>query len=293
MEIKKSTGEKMFEGIIYVLLLLIILITLYPFIYVFSSSISDPNEVAAQNVWLFPKGFSLESYKMAFENPDLWQSYYNTIWYTVVGTALNVLVTVLGAYPLSRRNFFGRSFFMVFIAITMFFGGGLVPMFILVKNLKLYNTRWAIILPGLVATWNLIIARVYFQSSIPESLPEAAEIDGCTDIGILFRIVLPLSFPILAVLTLYYAVGHWNSYFSALIYLPNKRLQPVQVYLTKVLIEQTEEALGGMEEISSRSMYAIQMRHTIIIIVTLPILCVYPFLQKYFVKGVMIGAIKE
>lgn len=293
MEIKKSAGEKVFEGAIAFLLILIILITLYPFVYVFSASISDPKEVAAQNVWLLPKGFSLESYRMAFENPDLWQSYYNTIWYTVVGTALNVLVTVIGAYPLSRKDFFGKGFFMVFIAITMFFSGGLIPMFILVKNLNLYNTRWALILPGLVTTWNLIIARVYFQSSIPESLPEAAKIDGCTDIGILFKIVLPLSTPILAVLTLYYAVGHWNSYFNALIYLADRKLQPVQIYLMKVLIEQSEEALGGMEGVSSRSMYAVQMRYTIIIIVILPILCVYPFLQKYFVKGVMIGAIKE
>lgn len=293
MEIKQSAGEKIFEGIIVFLLIVIILITLYPFVYVFSASISDPKEVAAQNVWLLPKGFSLESYRMAFENPDLWQSYYNTIWYTVVGTALNVLVTVIGAYPLSRKDFFGKNFFMVFIAITMFFSGGLIPMFILVKNLNLYNTRWALILPGLVTTWNLIIARVYFQSSIPESLPEAAKIDGCTDIGILFKIVLPLSTPILAVLTLYYAVGHWNSYFNALIYLADRKLQPVQIYLMKVLIEQSEEALGGMEGVSSRSMYAVQMRYTIIIIVILPILCVYPFLQKYFVKGVMIGAIKE
>jgi len=293
LSFKKSIGERVYEAIITFILIIAMTITLYPFIYVFSMSISDPAEVAAQTVWLLPKGFSLDSYKIAFENPDLWRSYYNTLWYTVVGTTLNVFLTIIGAYPLSRKNFQLRHFFMVVIAITMFFSGGLIPMFILVNKLGLYNTRWAVILPGAVSAWNLIIARVFFQSTIPDSLPEAAKLDGCSDIGILFRVVMPLSMPIIAVLTLYYAVGHWNSYFSALLYLPDQKLQPVQIYLMKVLIEQTEEALGGLEDLGIRSSLAAQMKYTIIIIVVLPILCVYPFLQKYFVKGVMIGAIKE
>ena len=293
MKVEKSIGERIYESLVTFLLIIAMIITLYPFIYVFSMSISDPAEVAAQSIWLLPKGFSLDSYKIAFENPDLWRSYYNTLWYTVVGTTLNVFLTIIGAYPLSRRNFQLRHFFMVVIAITMFFSGGLIPMFILVNKLGLYNTRWVIILPGAVSAWNLIIARVFFQSTIPDSLPEAAKLDGCSDIGILFRIVMPLSMPIIAVLTLYYAVGHWNSYFSALLYLPDQKLQPVQIYLMKVLIEQTEEALGGLEDIGTRTSLAAQMKYTIIIIVVLPILCVYPFLQKYFVKGVMIGAIKE
>jgi len=293
MKLRKSIGERVFDGSITFFLILAMMITLYPFIYIFSMSISDPNEVASQSIWLLPKGFSLDSYKIAFENPDLWRSYYNTLWYTIIGTALNVFMTIMGAYPLSRRNFQLRHFFMVVIAITMFFSGGLIPMFILINKLHLYNTRWALIIPGAVSAWNLVLARVFFQSTIPDSLPEAAKLDGCSEGGILFRIVMPLSMPIIAVLTLYYAVGHWNSYFGALLYLPNPKLQPVQIYLMKVLIEQTEEALGGMQDVGARSMLAAQMKYTIIIIVVLPILCVYPFLQKYFVKGVMIGAIKE
>lgn len=293
MKFKKSRIELIFDSLIYFILIFAVLITLYPFIYVISMSISDPEHVLRQDIFLLPKGLSLGAYKLVFENPDVWRSYYNTVWYTVVGTSINIFMTVIAAYPLSRRNLFGRNFFMFFITFTMFFSGGLIPSFLLVRSLGLYNTRWAMVIPGAVSAWYIIITRTYFQSSIPDSLIEAAKIDGCNDISILFRIVLPLSAPIIAVLALFYAVGHWNSFFNALIYLPDKNLQPLQIYLVRVLIQASPELLGQMQDEFARSAYFIQLKYAVIIVTILPIICVYPFLQKYFVKGVMIGAIKE
>jgi putative aldouronate transport system permease protein len=256
-------------------------------------SISSPEHVLQQDIWFLPKGFSVGAYKLVFENPDVWRAYYNTIWYTLVGTTINVFMTVIGAYPLSRKNLIGRNFFTFFITFTMFFSGGLIPSFLLIKNLGLYNTRWAMVLPGAVSAWYIIIARTYFQSSIPDGLIDAAKIDGCNDISILFRIVIPLSAPIIAVLALFYAVGHWNSFFNALLYLPDKNLQPIQIYLVRVLIQASPELIGQIQDEFARSAYFIQLKYAVIIITILPIICVYPFLQKYFVKGVMIGAIKE
>lgn len=291
MKIKKYPMEKLTDGFINIILLFAMAITTYPFIYVISMSISDPLFVMRDEIWLLPKGFSLHAYKMVFENPDIWRSYYNTVWYTGVGTFFNVLMTVLAAYPLARKNFVGRNFLVMFIAVTMFFSGGLIPTFILVNKMGLYNTRWAIILPGIVSAWNIIIARTFFEN-IPESLHESAMLDGANDIKVLFKIILPISMPILSVLVLFYAVAHWNSYFSALVYLPNKDLQPLQVYLAKVLIDNSDQLLGDMEGSYARNMYGIQLKYAAIIVATLPILFAYPFLQKYFVKGVMIGAIK-
>jgi putative aldouronate transport system permease protein len=194
----QKTYKKYKTGDFFIEFLLIIgtLITLYPFIYIISMSISEPNAVLAQEVWLLPKGFSLGSYNMVFESNAIWTSYGNTIWYTAVGTTINVVFTLMGAYALSRREFFARNGIMLYITITMFFSGGLIPTFLLVNNLGLYNSRWAMILPGAINTWNLIVARTYFQSSIPDSLPESAKLDGCTDIGIFMKIVIPLSTPI-------------------------------------------------------------------------------------------------
>lgn len=293
MRYRKSKLELTFDVFIYLGLVFAAFITLYPFIYVISMSISNPIHVLRQEIYLFPKGFSLGAYKLVFDNPDVWRAYYNTVWYTLVGTTVNVFMTVIGAYPLSRKTFIGRDFFMFLIAFTMFFSGGMIPSFLLVRSLGLYNTRWALILPGAVNAWYLIIARTYFQSSIPDSLIDAAKIDGCNDISILFRIVLPLSSPIIAVLALYYAVGHWNAFFGALLYLPDKNLQPIQLYLVRVLIQASPELLGQLQDEFARSAYFIQLKYAVIIITILPIICIYPFLQKYFVKGVMIGAIKE
>lgn len=278
--------------LIYLVMIFVIIITLYPFVYVLSMSISDPRYVLADTIWLYPKGFSLESYKKVFENEEIWTAYYNTVFYTVVGTALNILFTMLAAYPLSRRTFFARNWIMVIIVITMFFGGGLIPSFLLIKELGLYNTRWAVLLPGLTSAFYIIITRTFFQS-IPDSLTESAKIDGANDIGILMRIIIPLSKPILAVLSLFYAVGHWNSYVSAMIYLPNPKLQPMSLYLMKILVQNNDSMMEGMTDQIDRALFAAQLKYAIIIVTILPILLIYPFLQRFFVKGVMIGSLKE
>ncbi|HCS74246.1 MAG TPA: sugar ABC transporter permease [Clostridiales bacterium] len=291
----QKTYKKYKIGDSFIELLLIIgtLITLYPFIYIISMSISEPNAVLAQEVWLLPKGFSLGSYNMVFENKEIWTTYGNTIWYTVVGTIINVVFTLMGAYALSRKEFFARSSIMVYITITMFFSGGLIPTFLLVNNLGLYNSRWAMILPGAINTWNLIVARTYFQSSIPDSLPESAKLDGSTDIGIFLKIVLPLSTPIIAVLIVFYAVGHWNAWFNASLYLGDSSLHPLQLFLHKILLMNSPDLLEGMEDAFERVAYAIQLKYASIVVAALPIICIYPFVQKYFVTGVMLGAIKE
>lgn len=292
MNVKDKILSNLFDVFIYATLIFCVIITIYPLLYTLSMSISDPIAVARNEIFLFPKGFSLKSYGMVFQNKEIWVSYYNTLWYTSVGTAINVAITILSGYALSRKRFFLRKKLMMMIVFTMFFSGGLIPQFILVNNLHLYNTRWAIIIPSAINTFNLIICIIFFQG-IPDSIEEAASIDGASQYRILFKIFIPLSMPIIAVLALFYAVGHWNSYFAAMIYLPNADLQPLQLYLRKVLILSNTQSLsssitGGYE----RSMATIQLKYSVIIVSMLPILCTYPFLQKYFIKGVMIGSIK-
>ena len=266
-------------------------ITAYPLIYVFSMSISDPTAVISNSIKLFPKGFSLAAYKMIFGSGDIWRSYYNTIIYTVGGTAISVTLTLLAAYPLSRKQFFLRKPLSIFFLISMFFTGTLVPMYLLINQLGLYNTRWAIILPTGAAAYYIVMART-FLSTIPESLYESAKIDGANEFTILRRIFIPLSMPIMAVLILYYAVQQWNSYFNAMVYLPNKSLQPLQLYLMKVLINNEGTGAAGNAGMSL-SMVSLQLKYVVIVVALIPILCVYPYLQKYFTKGMMIGAVKE
>jgi putative aldouronate transport system permease protein len=273
-------------------LLFAALIALYPFLYVFSMSLSAPEHVLKRDVFFWPRGLGLTGYQLVVSNPSFWQSYYNTIWYTVVGTLVNVVMTVLAAYPLSRDNFIFRRFFSIIITITMFVSGGMIPFFIIVSNLGLYNTRLALILPFAVSAWSIIIARTFY-SQISETLAEAAKIDGANEFQILLRIMLPLSKAILAVIALFSAVGYWNSYFWALIFLRNADLQPLQIYLYKILIQLKQETMQGLQIGISRSAATEQLKYASIMISILPILCVYPFLQKHFVKGVMIGAIKE
>lgn len=289
----RTVSGTVFDSFNNIFLFLITVITLYPFVYIMSMSISDPQAVLAQQIWLLPKGFSLGSYKLVFENAQIWQAYFNTIWYTVIGTSVNVMLTIMAAYALSRKEFFAKNLIMIFIAVTMFFSGGMIPTFLLVNKLGLYNTRWAMIIPGAVSAWNLIIARTYFQASIPDSLVEAAKIDGGTDIGILFKVVLPLSLPIVAVLTIFYAVGHWNAWFDALLYLSDARLHPLQLFLRKILLMNSPDMMQGMDDAFERVAYAVQLKYASIMVATLPLLCIYPFMQKYFVTGVMLGAIKE
>mgnify|MGYP000879917035 CR=1 FL=1 len=289
--IKQGKSEIVFEWIIILILTAICLIVIYPLILIVSSSFSDPLAVLAGDVSLLPVRPNLNIYKMIFRNNEIWSSYRNTIIYTAAGTAVNLIMTALGAYPLSRRDFYGNGFFAGVFVFTMFFGGGMIPGYLLVKDLKLLNTMWALILPGAVGTWNMIIMRTFFQGSIPMEMQEAAFIDGANDLGVFWRIVIPLSSPIIAVMALFYGVGHWNSWFSALLYISDRKKYPLQIILREILIQSnTQEMSGGA--ITDQEMIGDSIKYATMVVATLPILCLYPFLQKYFVKGVMIGAIK-
>jgi len=288
---KRSTvGDRIFYVIDYFLLALVICITLYPFIFVFSASISDPGALGRGEVWLWPVGFSTNAYKIVMEDKEIWTGYGNTIWYVVVGTTINIILTTITAYPLSRENFSARDKIMMFIAFTMFFSGGMIPTYLLVKELGLINSRWALVIVGGISTWNLIIMRTFFEG-IPASLHEAATIDGASELQILVKIFLPLSLPVMAVMVLFYAVGHWNSYFPALMYLNDGEKYPLQMILRKILIQYDQNKM--VEEMTQgREVVGQAVRYATIIVSTVPILLIYPFLQKYFVTGVMIGAIK-
>nr|WP_296480402.1 carbohydrate ABC transporter permease [uncultured Acetatifactor sp.] len=289
---RMSPGDRIFTVCNYVFCFLAACITLYPLIYVFSMSISTPEAVVSNLVTLLPKGFSLKAYEMIFRNGEVWRSYYNTIWYTVVGTAISTVLTMMAAYPLSRRQFFLRRQLSFFFTLSMFFSGTLVPMYLLINRIGLYNTRWAIVLPTGAAAYYIIMART-FLSTIPDSLYESARIDGATEWTILRKIFIPLSMPIMSVLIIYYAVHQWNGYFNAMIYLPGRKdLQPLQVFLMKILIN-NESVAGEVAGSATMSMISLQLKYVVIVVALVPILCVYPFLQKYFIKGMMIGAVKE
>ena len=281
------------DTFVYLGVALAFVVTLYPFVFVLSMSISDPVAVARREIFLLPKGFSLDAYRTVLNDPTVIRSYYNTIWYTSVGTVLNLVFTVMAAYPLSKRNFSARGVLMFLFVFTMFFSGGLIPLFVLVVKLGLYATRWAIVIPPLIAMFNLIICRTFFQT-LPEDLFECARIEGAGEWRIVWKIVLPLSRPIIAVLVLFYGIGHWNSIFPALLYLPDADLQPIQIYLRRVLIQASPEAVQQFEtgESGRGVMAMVQIKFAVMIVAVLPILLLYPFLQKYFVKGVLIGALK-
>ena len=289
---RMSPGDRIFTCCTYVFCFLAACVTLYPLIYGFAMSISAPEAVVSNLVTLFPKGFSLKAYEMIFRNKEVWRSYYNTIWYTVVGTAISTTLTMMAAYPLSRRQFFLRRQLSFFFTLSMFFSGTLVPMYLLINKIGLYNTRWAIVLPTGAAAYYIIMART-FLSTIPDSLYESARIDGASEWTILRKIFIPLSMPIMSVLIIYYAVHQWNGYFNAMIYLPGRKdLQPLQVFLMKILIN-NESVAGEVAGSATMSMISLQLKYVVIVVALVPILCVYPFLQKYFIKGMMIGAVKE
>ncbi len=288
-----TVEDVLVDTFVYLGVAVAFIVTLYPFVFVLSMSISDPAAVARREVFLLPKGFSLAAYRTVLSDPTVIRSYYNTIWYTGVGTTLNLVFTVMAAYPLSKRNFSARGVLMFLFVFTMFFSGGLIPLFVLVVKLGLYATRWAIVIPTLIATFNLIICRTFFQT-LPEDLFECARIEGAGEWRIVWKIVLPLSRPIIAVLILFYGIGHWNSFFPALLYLPEADLQPIQIYLRRVLIQASPEAVQQFEtgESGRGVMAMVQIKFAVMIVAVLPILLLYPFLQKYFVKGVLIGALK-
>lgn len=291
---KYISEDKVFSFFVYLLLTIVMLMIAFPLLYLVSASFSEPQAVISGRVWLLPVDFTLKGYEAIFKDNSLIRGFGNSVFITVVGTCLNIIVTVMMAYPLSRRKFYGRKFFTMFMMFTMFFNGGLVPTFLLINQLSMYNSYWAIILPGCVGVTNVIICRTYFESSIPEELYEAASLDGCDDFGFLLRIALPLAKPVLAVLVLYYAVGHWNSYFKEMIYLEDKIKYPLQVVLRQIIIMSqiademmldfsTAERVQGMADL---------LKYSTIVVSSLPMLMLYPFIQKYFVKGVMIGSVK-
>ena len=276
---------------------IVLVLTLYPLIYVLSASFSDPVSVTTGKVTLLPVQPTLDGYATIFQYGPIWLGYRNTLFYTIVGTLINMAVTLPCAYALSRRDFVGRNVLSIFFAFTMFFSGGLIPTYLVVKQLKLLNTVGALLLPTAMSVWNMIIARTYFQNSIPAGLEEAATIDGCSNLKLFFQIILPLSQPIIAVLILYYAVGHWNEYFNALIYLNDQNIYPLQLILRNILLlDQMFDMMDSDPEARQEMMRLLQMKESmkfgIIVLSTLPVMVLYPFLQKFFVKGVMIGAIK-
>ncbi|CQR58341.1 carbohydrate ABC transporter permease [Paenibacillus riograndensis] len=297
---KESRGDKLFLISTYVYLCLALVVVVYPLVYILSASISSPQDVNSGAMWLFPKNVTLDGYKLVFENPKIWNGYLNTIIYTVLGTLLNLAVTLPASYALSRSDFVGRQLFMAFILFTMFFSGGLVPTYLLVKNLGLINSMGALILPVAASVWNIVVARTFFQTTIPKELQEAAHIDGCTNLKLFIRIILPLSAPIVAVMALFYGVGHWNSYFPSLIYLNDEAKYPLQMVLRQILVlqemsaETTGAAINGevAMAMNSKAETASLIKYGVIVVSTLPIVAVYPFLQRYFVQGVMIGSVK-
>ena len=291
----KSTpsDERLFDTMVYGIAAVIMLIVLYPLVFTVSASFSDPARVLSGEVWLLPKGVNVEAYANILENSRIWTGYGNSILYAVVGTLINIMMTILAAYPLSRPDLPLRNGIMILITLTMFFGGGLIPTYLLVRDLGMVDTMWALIIPGAIATYNLIVMRTYFQSSIPWELQEAAHMDGCNNWRLLIRIILPLSKPILAVMVLFYAVAHWNSFFQALIYIRDEAKYPLQLVLREILlISQSAQIDGGSVGLEKQILLAESIKFAVIIVSSLPVLIMYPFVQKHFVKGVMIGSIK-
>ena len=295
MIMRKSRDDRVFDLVNTVLLVLALVIVLYPLYFVVIASFSDPLEVISGHVLLLPKGVNVEGYRMVFRDPDVLVGYRNTIFYTLFGTAINLVLTVLAAYPLSRADFVGRGVFTLVLTVTMFFSGGLIPTYLLLSNtLHMTDTIWAMLLPGAISVWNVVIVRTYMQTSIPAGLHEAAVVDGCTNTQLLLRIILPLSKPVLAAMALFYGVAHWNEFFNALIYINSKSLYPLQLVLRSILIQNqmSDNMLGDLESLASRQVLAESIKYALIVVASAPIIAVYPFLQKYFVKGLMIGAIK-
>jgi putative aldouronate transport system permease protein len=289
----QTRGDRAFDILNYAMLFIILIIILYPLIFIISASISNPQAVNSGHMLLLPKDITFLGYKKVFQNEDILIGYRNTIFYTIVGTSINLVMTILAAYPLSRRDLAGKNIVMVLLVVTMFFSGGLIPTYLLVKKLGMLNTIWVMVIPNAVSIWNIIIMRTFFQQSIPNEIQEAAAIDGSSDFHMLLKVILPLSMPIIAVMTLFYSVGHWNAFFNGLIYLTDQHLYPLQLILRQILIQnQMDNMAGSGESLTDQVLYAQTIKYAVVIVANLPILMLYPFLQKHFTKGIMVGAIK-
>ena len=290
---KRGPFDIVFDGLIYLFMLLFFIIVAYPILYVLALSFSSREAVLNNEVYIIPVGFNFDNYKLVLKHEFLPRAFLNSVFYTVFGTLYSMMLTILGAYALSRKNYFGRDFIMFLIAFTMMFGGGMIPSYMLIKNLGLLNTRLALIIPFAVSQYNLIVMRTYMQQ-IPSAIEESAKLDGANDFVILFRIFVPMSKPVIATITLFYAAGQWNDFFSGLIYLDDKNKFPLQLVIRDLLITQNDATLnqGLAAQQGMPSLTPGGFRAAIVVVTVLPLLVVYPFIQKYFVKGVMLGSIK-
>ncbi|OAS18004.1 carbohydrate ABC transporter permease [Paenibacillus oryzisoli] len=292
--ILENSVDRMYLFFVYVFLVICLIIVAYPLIYIVSSSFSSSSAVISGKVWLFPVEPTLRGYKAVFQNPQILTGYGNSLFYLFFGTLLSVTLTITAAYPLSRKNFYGRNVITTLFIFTMLFNGGLIPYYLTVKGMGLLDTRWAMIIPGAISVWQVILARTFFQTSIPSELTEAAHLDGCSDFKFLLRIVIPLSKPIIAVLVLMYAIGYWNSYFEALIFLKSANLYPLQLILRNILILNSIDPtmVKDVKELADRQGLKELLKYSLIVVASAPVLMLYPFVQKHFVKGLLIGSLK-
>lgn len=294
---RETASDRWFVILNTAFLTFLVLIVVYPLIYVLSASISDPVAVNSGRMWLYPMDITFEGFERVFRDDEIWRGYRNTVFITALGTAIHLAVLLPCAYALSRSDLAGRQFFLILFLFTMFFNGGLIPTFLVVKQLGLVDTVFALVVPNAVGMWAIIVARTFFQTTIPKELQEASQMDGCTDFGLFFRIVLPLSAPIVAVMALFNAVGHWNQYFNALIYLNNRDIFPLQLILREILVQQQMSAQmmmtgDDLELIVEQARIADIIKYAVMIVSSLPLLVAYPFVQKYFVQGVLVGSVK-
>lgn len=291
--VKESKGDRVYYIITYIILGLLAAIVIYPLYFIVIASFSSTDAVLAGKVFFYPVDIDFTGYVKVFQRSDIWIGYANTIWYTVAYTALSVAFTLTAAWALSRKTLPFRKFWMFFFTLTMFFGGGLIPFYNVVSSLNMVNTPWAIILPGTVSAWNLFMAKTFFQTGVSDSIIEAAEIDGANRLRLFVSVILPISMPIVAVLTLYYAIGQWNSYFNAMIFLQDEKMYPLQLVLKEILTASESTTGGSGETILEQFRLANQLKYVSVIISSLPVFLLYPFVQKYFAQGVLVGSLKD
>ncbi len=292
-KVRLSTGDKAFYAASNIITLILIILVAYPIIYCLSASISSGRALMNGRVWLWPVDISFEGYEVILSDEDVWIGYRNTIFYTIVGTFINVVMTMIAAYPLSRANLAGRRLITFIFSFTMLFSGGMIPKYLLMKNLHLTDTIWAMLLPGAISVYNMVVARTFIQNTIPNELLESSKMDGCSDAKYFFKMVLPLSKSIIAVLSMWYAVAHWNAYFNAFLYLTDERLYPLQIFLREILVASRIQS-DVLDPEAAEQILTLQyaMKYALIVVATVPLFLVYPFVQKHFVKGVMIGSVK-
>ena len=287
-----TVSDRIFMTIVTGFLILFTILIIYPLIFVLSASLSDPAAVLRGQMWLLPVGFNFNAYERVFANNEIIRSFMNSTLYTLAGTAISIALTTLAAYCLSRKDLPGRAFFTLFFTFTMFFSGGIIPSYLVIRSLGMFNTFWVMVIPGSVSVFNLLIMRTFMTSSIPEELFEAAYVDGCNNVRIMISVVLPLSTAILAVMVLFYGVNHWNEFFKALIYIRDRFRYPLQLILREILLQTMADNMTELETTASKVLMSEAIKYACCIVASAPLMIIYPFLQKFFERGVMIGAVK-